>query len=299
MDYIKDASPPVAIGVRASLTAGSVKADVVGILDDKKASLQGTVALGTLGSLNISGVLYHGADSTLTSFRIKVKDEATSVVPQRGSWRFDGTFAQGKALNGLSVPWDFSVGSVDPAGSRGRQTWAQMSGEVSRPGFVVTVKGDISFSGSTMLYTLTGTSALKVDEKSLTINPNPNSLQDPARNALHGAIRPVVFALDPSPSSDQRGFEDVRGKLVGSASYTLSIRITNTDSSNNFTFAGDADVFYAEGFKRGDASSFSDEDRDDWNHPVDIDVDIDSDTGKACFRWGDRGDFATQEWGSC
>ena len=30
-----------------------------------------------------------------------------------------------------------------------------------------------------------------------------------------------------------------------------------------------------------------------------IGIDIDSDTGNACFRWGEPGEFATQTWGAC
>lgn len=298
LDYVVGASPPVAAGFRGTLTAGSMNASVFGVVDSVKANLQGTVSLGELGTLDVGGVLYHGADASLTAFRIKVKDEAGTVAPQRGSWRFDGKFAQGKALKGLTVPWSFSVGSVDPAGSRTRATWAQMAGSVSRPGFTVDVKGDISFSGSTMQYSLVGTSSLKVDESHLTINSNPNAAQSPAPNLLHGAIRPIVFALDPSPTSHQVNVEQVRGRLYGSASYTLTIRISNI-AANRFEFDGNARILYAEGFKRGSATSFTDEDRSKWNAPLAIGIDIDSDTGNACFRWGEPGEFATQTWGAC
>jgi hypothetical protein len=162
----------------------------------------------------------------------------------------------------------------------------------------VTVKGDITFVNGQMRYTLIGDSALKVDERTLTINPNPDALADPARNALHGAIRPVVFALDPSPASHQRGLEQVRGQLVGSASYRLHVEIRHTGPLV-FRFSGNAQILYAEGFRRGDATSFTTESRSAWNHPIDIDIDIDSETGRACFRWGEEGEFATQEWGAC
>jgi len=296
LDYADGASPSVAIGVRGTLTAGSVKANIVGTVDSVKANLQGTVVLGELGTLDISGTLFHGADSTLTAFRTKIRDQLPLVTPQQGSWRFNGEFEQGKALKGITAEWSFSMGSVDPTTGT-RVTWAEMKGSVTRPGFEVTVKGDISFSGSTMTYNLVGTSSLKVDEDFLTINPNPDALASPGPNALHGVIRPVVFALDPSPASGQQGFEQVRGRLYGSASYTLTVEI-HSGSANEFTFAGDAEVLYAEGFKRGSATSFTDEARSSWNNPIDINIDIDSTTGKACFTWGDD-DFDQLEWGAC
>jgi hypothetical protein len=300
LDYVKAANPPLAMGIKGTITAGGLTATMAGLLDGRQASIQGTVTLGELGSISVSGVLYHGVSSQLTDFRVKIRDEATPVTPTQNSLRFDGKFSQGKALKGLSAPWDFTFGSVDPSGSRGRVSWATLKGSVSRPGFSVTLFGDISLSGTTLQYTLIGTSDLKVDERAFVINSNPDAFESPAPNALHGAIRPVVFALDPSPASHQQGLEQVKGRLYGSASYTLRIELRSSGTTQ-FIFEGDADVFYSEAFDRaGDGvSGFNEESRSRWNHPVDINLSINSDTGRACYRWGDAGDFSTIEWGSC
>ena len=89
-----------------------------------------------------------------------------------------------------------------------------------------------------------------------------------------------------------------RGKLIGSADYRLHVEIRH-NAAPVFQFIGTAEVLYAEGFKRGSATSFTDEAENKWNNPIDIGLDIDSSTGKACFRWGDPGDFDTIEWGAC
>ncbi|HWM22768.1 MAG TPA: hypothetical protein VNO51_23950 [Ilumatobacteraceae bacterium] len=299
LDYVAAATPPVAIGFNASISAGSVKATVKGVVDAAKADIQGTVALGELGSLDIAGVLYHGSNSSIQNFRIKIRDEATGVQPQQGSWRIDGEFAQGKALKGINAPWSFSMGSVDPAGSPPRVTWAQLSGEISRPGFFVKIKGEITFVGTQMRYTLIGESALKVNESSTKINPNPDALAAPAENTLHAAVRTVVFTLDPSPASHQQGLEQTLGRLYGSASYTLEIELRH-DQAPSFEFAGTAQVLYSEAFKRGSATSFVEESpRSKWNVPLFIDLEINSNTGTACFRWGEPGEFGTIKWGSC
>jgi hypothetical protein len=90
----------------------------------------------------------------------------------------------------------------------------------------------------------------------------------------------------------------VRGKLYGSASYTMTIDIRH-DRAARFTFAGSARVFYSESFKRGSATSFVEEDAFRWNQPVSLALDIDTATGRACFRWGEPGEFATIVWGTC
>lgn len=300
-DWVEDATPAFAIGFRGTLTAGSVVAKVRGVTDARKADLEGTVTLGELGDLDVNGVWYHGADSTLTGFRVRVRDEATTVVPQQGSWRIDGQFDTAKALKGVSIPWKASVGSVDPAGSRTRTTWAMLDGEITRTGFFVKVKGNISFSGSTMQYSLLGTSALKVEERSITINPNPNSFASPDANSLHTGVRGVVFTLDPSPPSHQDGvLEEVIGKLYGSASYAMTIDIRH-DRTTSIGFSGStrAQILYSESFKRGSARSFVEEPRDRWNTPLSIEYEIDTATGRACFRWGEPGEFATIVWGTC
>ncbi len=300
LDYVKGATPPAMLGMKGKLKAGSVTVDVVGSLDERKANLQAKATLGELGTLTMSGVLYHGANASLTTFRIKIKEETTAVTPETGSWRFDGEFTEGEALKGIEAPWEFSIGSVDAVG-RTRVTWARILGDVTATGFTASVKGDITFSGSTMQYTLIGDSTGKIDRATFTINPNPDALSSPAAaaaNTLHGVIRPVVFALDSSPASHQVGIEQVRGKLIGSADYRLHVEIRH-NAAPVFQFIGTAEVLYAEGFKRGSATSFTDEAENKWNNPIDIGLDIDSSTGKACFRWGDPGDFDTIEWGAC
>ena len=298
LDYMPGSTPPVAIGFNGELTVSGIKVKARAMVDSRKADLQGTARLGQLGELALTGTLYHGTNADLAGFRTRVRDEAATVVPTQGSFRVEGRFTQGKALNGFEVPWSFSAGSVDPDGSRARVTWAMLDGSISRPGFNVTVKGDITQSGSSLTYSLVGTSAAKVDQKSIVLNPNPDPIAAPGPNTLHGAVRPVVFALDPTPASHQRGLEQVRGTLIGQASYQLSVELRH-DKSPKFSFAGDARVDYVEGFKRGSAKSFTDESQASWNHPVNLVLSVNSTTGRACYRWGDPGDFSTIEWGSC
>ncbi|MEP1125111.1 MAG: hypothetical protein ABJH68_14600 [Ilumatobacter sp.] len=303
LDYVAAASPPIAIGFNGELAAGSVKAQVKALVDGRLASFEGTVALGALGSLDVDGTLFHGADALLADQRVRVKDATTTVRPSPGSWRIDGRFDQGRALGGVSAPWAFSAGSVDPFGSPTRTTWGQLSGAVSRPGFSVTVKGDIVFVNGQMRYTLVGQSALRVDESAHVINsnpdPNPITGGDAAANSLHSAIRLAVFAADPAPPSHQNGpLEQVVGRLYGSASYRLEIEVRH-DRAPRFDFEGASEILYSEAFKRGSSTRFVEETRTRWNAPVSFRVAVNSATGRACFRWGEPGDFATQQWGSC
>ncbi|MEP6298609.1 MAG: hypothetical protein ABJ382_14890, partial [Ilumatobacter sp.] len=159
------------------------------------------------------------------------------------------------------------------------------------------------FVNGQMRYTLVGQSALRVDESAHVINsnpdPNPITGGDAAANSLHSAIRLAVFAADPAPPSHQNGpLEQVVGRLYGSASYRLEIEVRH-DRAPRFDFEGASEILYSEAFKRGSSTRFVEETRTRWNAPVSFRVAVNSATGRACFRWGEPGDFATQQWGSC
>jgi hypothetical protein len=268
------------VGVRGRLVASGFTASVTGFLDANHAQLEGVLAVSGVGDLVVSGEMFFGTG--LSAFRAPDPANPTGprVVPQAGDWYVEGRFAsaQDLAAGAVSARWSFTGGRV-----RGT-TWVEGSGNVSILGLPIDVRGRFTRTASgTVSYTVRGTSALDTDTRTLILN-NPTDA-NPADDALHGVVRAAVFVVPGARPSDARGLEPVVGRLRGQASYRIEITITRT----SFTAAADADasLFYVEAFRRGSATSFSQESTTAFNTIVDIEADLDTETGDLCFRWGD------------
>jgi hypothetical protein len=271
VDWVANASPPVRVGVRGTLSGSGFTAKVFGLLDNNLATLGGSVDVGSgagtaaLGRLEVAGVLWFAGSTTA---RI-ANANGTMVRPAAGDWRVDGTFAASKALGPLSSRWKLALGSVSGTG------FATFDGDVTLFGTVpLTVTGAVSAGPGGLQYDLRATSALQAEEKRLPLDPVTDTV---VRGAL--ALSGVRFDSD----KESRRNEEVRGSIMGVASYRFDVRLSRA-AGLKVTASGSARVRYAEGFRRrGSSGSFTLEPSSNWNTIAEIGLDVDSQTGTACF----------------
>jgi hypothetical protein len=271
VDWVANASPPVRIGMRGTLSGSGFTAKAFGLLAGEQAIISGTVEMGAgrntaaLGRLEVTGVMWFASPATA---RI-ANASGTLVRPVAGDWRIDGAFSQRKALGPISSEWSLSMGRVS------NTVFANLAGDTTLFGSVpVTVRGSVSGGNGDLQYDLRATSAAQTDQRRLQLDPVSDT-----------AIRGVLFAAGIRFDSDRSTHrnDEVRGSVMGVASYSFDVRLSRA-TGLRVVATGTARVRYAEGFRPKNTSrSFELEPSGDWDTMVSVDLDVNSDTGRACF----------------
>jgi hypothetical protein len=267
-DYVDGASPPFMYGFRGTVTVAGIKTSVLARLDGEIAQFAGQTDLGSLGALNVTGVL-----AMQQTDRIQIPDVNDTPQPAvGGDWRIDGSYGGLKALGPVSAKFSFAAGSVNLSPyarlrgdvTVGGGTWAHLSGTISKT------------SSGSLVYDLNFTSSAQVDRTFI-------NLIDP----VDFAIRPFVFGGQGARPTDDPGGKDQGADIVFAADYKVKARLTNTTGLTS-GLAANAHVYvaYAEKFRpNGSSAAYTREAESKWNVLADLSISYDSNTGVFCYTY--------------
>ncbi len=267
-DYVDGASPPFMFGFRGTVTVAGIKTSVLARLDGEIAQFAGQTDLGSLGALDVTGVL-----AMQQTDRIKIPDVDDTPRPAvGGDWRIDGSYAGLKALGPVSAKFSFAAGSVNLS------PYARLRGDVTVGGGTVAhLSGTISKTSSgSLVYDLNFTSSAKVDRTAI-----------PLAGPIDFSMRPFVFAGSNARPSDDTSATDQAADIVFAADYKVKARLTNTGGLTS-GLAANAHVYvaYAEKFRRaGSSQAYIREAESKWNVLADLSISYNSNTGVFCYRY--------------
>jgi hypothetical protein len=267
-DYVDGATPPFMYGFRGTVTVAGIKTSVLARLDGEIAQFAGQTDLGSLGNLNVTGVL-----AMQQTDRIQIPDVNDDPQPAvGGDWRIDGSYASAKALGPVSAKFSFAAGSVNLS------PYARLRGDVTVGGGTLAhLSGTISKSSSgSLVYDLNFTSSAKVDRTFI-------GLAGP----IDFLMRPFVFAGSNARPSDDTSATDQAADIAFAADYKVKARLTNTTGLTS-GLAANAHVYvaYVEKFRpNGSSQAFSREAESKWNVLADLSISYDSNTGVFCYTY--------------
>jgi hypothetical protein len=267
-DYVDGASPPFMYGFRGTVTVAGIKTSVLARLDGEIAQFAGQTDLGSLGALNVTGVL-----AMQQTDRIQIPDVNDTPQPAvGGDWRIDGSYSGLKALGPVSAKFSFAAGSVNLS------PYARLRGDVTVGGGTVAhLSGTISKTSSgSLVYDLNFTSSAQVDRTFI-------GLAGP----IDFLMRPFVFGGSGARASDDTSSTEQAADIVFAADYKVKARLTNTTGLTS-GLAANAHVYvaYAEKFRpNGSSAAFTREAESKWNVLADLSISYDSDTGVFCYTY--------------
>ncbi|MEX2100228.1 MAG: hypothetical protein WEB19_02330, partial [Acidimicrobiia bacterium] len=231
LDHAPGTGTPFRFGFKGQLKAAGSTATVEGTFGTIQTTLDGTLNVPGVGTLDIAGKLVHGTGGTIKNA------EGSNVDADPGDWRVSGQFEDdtrvgGNGGNGISARWSFAAGRV-PGG-----LFVRASASVALGGAAsVNLDGFFNQNGNFSLH----------GESMATLPDLPINFGE---SAEHVALRVFVFAFPGARASNQRGCcEHTKGRLHFAASYRVSATLTQSSLSIE-ELQGTASVVYGERFRR-------------------------------------------------